>query len=237
MNSSCLFHSERDLIPAKAKKPKSFLLPFRRLFYRFFVHVVGDHVHMAFSNSNFFLIPKYVCINSKIPINFPIHVYYMLWKFQVIWGSRKKVFFISNFYDPEISSPAKNGMSLTAPYSEISSAIYNLFLSEILQYMGNTFKKSLNVYDAWFGFYGDFKKGTFGLPYEHGRTKWVKNKIVMSLTRYIQKTEKTYYCQSWIVFFHSQTLAAWGGLNTSVGIDKAKTCWTPFSWHIYYCHL
>ena len=35
------------------------------------------------------------------------------------------------------------------------------------------FKKSLNVYDTWFGFYGDFKKGTFGLPYEHGRTKWV----------------------------------------------------------------
>ena len=35
------------------------------------------------------------------------------------------------------------------------------------------FKKSLNVCDTWFGFYGDFRKGTFGLPYEHGRAKWV----------------------------------------------------------------
>ena len=26
--------------------------------------------------------------------------------------------------------------------------------------MGNIFKKSLSVYDTWFGFYGDFKKGT-----------------------------------------------------------------------------
>ena len=72
----------------------------------------------------------------------------------------KKVFF-SNFYDPEISSPAKNGMILTAPYSEVSSAIYNLFLPELLQYIGNMFKKSLNVYDTWFGFYSHLKKGTF----------------------------------------------------------------------------
>ena len=27
-------------------------------------------------------------------------------------------------------------------------------------YMGIIFKKSLSVYDTWFGFYGDFKKGT-----------------------------------------------------------------------------
>ena len=51
-------------------------------------------------------------------------------------------------------------MSLTAPYTEVSSAIYNLFLSELLQYIGNMFKKSLNVSDAWFGFYSHFKKGT-----------------------------------------------------------------------------
>ena len=40
LNSSCLFQTERDLTsisPAKAKK---------RLFYRFFEYVVGDHVHM-----------------------------------------------------------------------------------------------------------------------------------------------------------------------------------------------
>ena len=39
--------------------------------------------------------------------------------------------------------------------------------------MGNKLKKSLSVYDAWFGFYGDFKKGTFDPPNEHGRAKWV----------------------------------------------------------------
>ena len=40
-----------------------------------------------------------------------------------------KKFFISYFYDPEILSPAKNSMILTAPppYSEVSSAIYDLF--------------------------------------------------------------------------------------------------------------
>ena len=75
-----------------------------------------------------------------------------------------KKFFISNFYDSEISSPAKNGLSLTAPYSNVSSEIYNLFLLELLQYIGKMFKKSLNVYDAWFGFYSHFKKGTFDYP-------------------------------------------------------------------------
>ena len=57
------------------------------------------------------------------------------------FGKQEKCFFISNFYDPEILSPAKNGMSLTAPYSEVSSAIYNLFLPELLHYIGNMFKK------------------------------------------------------------------------------------------------
>ena len=39
------------------------------------------------------------------------------------------------------------------------------------------------------------------------------------------------------LFFHSQTLAAWGGPNTPVGIGNAQACWTPFSLQIYYCHL
>ena len=42
-----------------------------------------------------------------------------------------KKFFISNFYDPEISSPAKNGLSLAAPYSEVSSALTNLFFMRV----------------------------------------------------------------------------------------------------------
>ena len=52
-------------------------------------------------------------------------------------------------------------MILTAPYSEVSSALTNLFLSELLQYIGNMFKKCLNVNDAWFGFYSHLKKGPF----------------------------------------------------------------------------
>ena len=97
------------------------------------------------------------------------------------FGEVRKKFFISNFYDPEISSPAKNGMSLTAPYTEVSSPIYNLFLPELLQYIGNMFKKSLNPYDTCFGFYGNFRKGTFGLPYEHGRAKWFNTYMIPSL--------------------------------------------------------
>ena len=42
-----------------------------------------------------------------------------------------KKYFISNFYDPEISSPAKNSMILTAPYSEVSSEIYNIFFIRV----------------------------------------------------------------------------------------------------------
>ena len=73
-----------------------------------------------------------------------------------------------------ISPSAKNSMILTAPYSEVSSAMTNLFLSELLQYIGNMLKKSLNVNDTRFGIYRHFKKGTFGLPYGKCWRKWVK---------------------------------------------------------------
>ena len=43
------------------------------------------------------------------------------------FGEVGKKFFISNFYDSEISSPSKNSIILTAPYSEVSSALTNLF--------------------------------------------------------------------------------------------------------------
>ena len=134
-----------------------------------------------FEIQTFFSIPKYVCINSKIFTNISIHVNYMLWKFQVIWGSRKKVFLLATFMTPKFRHLQKNGMGLTAQYSEVSSQIYNLFLPKILQYMRNMFKKSLSAYDAWFGFYGNFKKGTFGLPHEHRRAKWVK--VIQENTR------------------------------------------------------
>ena len=43
------------------------------------------------------------------------------------FGEVGQKFFLSNFYDPKNSSPAKNSMILTDPYSEISSALTNLF--------------------------------------------------------------------------------------------------------------
>ena len=76
------------------------------------------------------------------------------------FGELGKKVFSNQFLQVAILPSAKNSIILTAPYSEVSSAIYNLFLSELLQYIGNMFKKSLNVNDAWFGFYSHFKKGT-----------------------------------------------------------------------------
>ena len=69
-------------------------------------------------------------------------------------------------------------MILTTQFSEVSSAIYNLFLSELVQYIGNIFKKSLSVYDTYFGFYGDLKKSTLRLPYGKFQRKWVKDPLV-----------------------------------------------------------
>ena len=40
-------------------------------------------------------------------------------------------FYICNYYDPEISAPAKNSMILTAPYSEVSLAMTNLFFIRV----------------------------------------------------------------------------------------------------------
>ena len=85
-----------------------------------------------------------------------------------------KSIFISNFYDLEISSPAKNSMILTAPYSEVSSALTNLFYQSYYPIYREHVQKSLNVNDTWSGFYSHFKKGTFALPYGHHRRKWVK---------------------------------------------------------------
>ena len=53
----------------------------------------------------------------------------------------EKSFYISNFYDPEISASAENSMILTAPYSEVSLRMTNIFLSELIQYIRNMLKK------------------------------------------------------------------------------------------------
>ena len=65
-------------------------------------------------------------------------------------------------------------MILTAPYSEVSSAMTNLFYQSYSDISGTCSKKSLNVNDTWFGFYRHLKKGTFGLLYGNHRSKWVK---------------------------------------------------------------
>ena len=69
-------------------------------------------------------------------------------------------------------------MILTAPYSEVSSPMTNLFIRVTTQYIENMFKKSLNVYDTWFGFYIHFKKVTFLLPYDHRQRKLVKDEAL-----------------------------------------------------------
>ena len=74
------------------------------------------------------------------------------------FGELEKKIFSNKFLQVAISPSAENSMILTASYSEVSSAIYNLFLSELVQYIGSIFKKSLSVYDTWFGFYSHFKK-------------------------------------------------------------------------------
>ena len=86
--------------------------------------------------------------------------------------------------------------------------------------MGNMLKKSLSVYDAWFGFYGDFKKGTFGLPYEHRRAKWVK----------IPSPELEFVChEAELVFTQILTANNWKlplqvGLNFYIGKVVLKNC-------------
>ena len=72
----------------------------------------------------------------------------------------------------------------------------NLFLSELLQYIGNMFKKSLNVNDTWFGFYSHFKKGTFGLPYDKCRRKWANyQQFLVDVSKMPKKHDWHCFCQ------------------------------------------
>ena len=60
------------------------------------------------------------------------------------------------------------------------------------------FKKSLNVYDTWFGFYIHLKKVTFALPYGLQRRKWVKN--LYDVTQKLQLLSLLY--SSWLSSMH-----------------------------------
>ena len=74
------------------------------------------------------------------------------------FGEVGKKFFISNFYDPKILSPAKNGMSLTAVYSEVSSAITNLFYQSYFNIWGTCSKKVWMYMMLGLGFVAILKK-------------------------------------------------------------------------------
>ena len=78
---------------------------------------------------------------------------------------------------------------LTAPYSEVSTAIYDLFLSELLQFIGNMFKKSLNVNDAWFGFYSHLKKGTLHVHMNYFKISRQKYSTNMATGSYVTSRE------------------------------------------------
>ena len=60
---------------------------------------------------------------------------------KVSFGELGKKKFSNKFLPVAISPSAKNSMILTAPYSEVFLAMTNRFLSELLQYIGNMFKK------------------------------------------------------------------------------------------------
>ena len=57
------------------------------------------------------------------------------------FGELGKKIFSNKFLTVAISPSAKNSKILTASSSEVSSALTNLFLSELLNYIGNMFKK------------------------------------------------------------------------------------------------
>ena len=101
--------------------------------------------------------------------------------FQVIWGTRKKIF--SNKFLPEAISPsAKNSMILTSPYSRVSSAIYNLFFIRVTPIYREHVQKSLNVNDTWFGFYSNFKKGTLHVHMNNAGVNGLSNICLVDLT-------------------------------------------------------
>ena len=78
------------------------------------------------------------------------------------FGELGKKIFTGKFLPVAILPSAKNSMTLTALYlGLISLALTNIFLSKLLQYIGNMFQKNLNVNDTWFGFYSHFKKVIF----------------------------------------------------------------------------
>ena len=91
----------------------------------------------------------------------------------------KKKIFSNKFLQVAISPLAENSMILTAPYSEVSPAIYNLFFIRVSpiyrEHIQKKFSKKI------LGFYSHFKKGTLMLPYGNHRRKWVKIKVFVKV--------------------------------------------------------
>ena len=83
---------------------------------------------------------------------------------------------------------------LTAPYSEVSTAIYNLFLSVTPIYREHV-QKSLNVNDAWFGFYSHFKKGTLHVHMNYSKISRQKYSTNMVTGRRVTSRENDLWGQ------------------------------------------
>ena len=142
--------------------------------------------------------PKYVCINSKISTNLPMHVYYMLWKFQVIWRSRKKVFLLATFMTPKFRHLRKIAWFWLPPTQRSLQQFIIFFISELLQYIGNMFKKSLNVNDAWFGFYSHFEKGTLHVHMNNFKIPCQKYSTNMATGSYVTSRENHLDVTLWL---------------------------------------
>ena len=138
--------------------------------------------------------------NAKFRITFRyLNIYVSIWKYPQIFlymstkycesfksfGELGEKFLLATFMTPKFRHLQK----ITWIYlssTQFWSPQHWLNTDCILcQYIENTFKKSLNVYDTWFGFYIHFKKVTFVLPYDHHRHKWVNGIGIENLSNVI----------------------------------------------------
>ena len=83
----------------------------------------------------------------------------------------------------------KKNKILTAPYPEVSSAIYNLFFIRVTPIYREHVQKSLNVNDAWFGFYSHFKKATLHVHMNKFKIPCQKYSTNMATGSYVTSRE------------------------------------------------
>ena len=124
----------------KTKFILSMYLLFLALFSQFCTHLCR---HLPYGNPKFSITFPYLNIyvsTQKSPQTFLYRLKKYCKSFKSFGELGKKIFSIK-FFQVAISPSAKNRMILTAPYSEVSSAITNLFLSVTSIYGGHVQKK------------------------------------------------------------------------------------------------